>query len=77
MGDPELFASVAPAAFAAQPLAVDQVGAGEVSSEDSDWNLILRNLTEAAVQEQQDVSDFEGGFTSLPEEVTLRSCCRR
>lgn len=42
-------------------------------AEDSDWNLILRNLTEAAVQEQQDVSDFEEGFTSLPEEVTLRS----
>jgi hypothetical protein len=42
-------------------------------AEDSDWNLILRHLTEAAVQEQQDVSDFEDGFTSLPEEVTLRS----
>lgn len=42
-------------------------------AEDSDWNVILRNLTEAAVQEQQDMSDFEDGFTSLPEEVTLRS----
>lgn len=42
-------------------------------AEDSDWNVILRNLTEAAVQEQQDVSDFEEGFTSLPEDVTLRS----
>ena len=42
-------------------------------AEDSDWNLILRNLTEAAVQEQQDISDFEEGFTSLPEDVTLRS----
>lgn len=42
-------------------------------AEDSDWNLILRNLTETAVQEQQEVSDFEDGFTSLPDEVTLRS----
>ena len=42
-------------------------------AEDSDWNLILRNLSEAAVEEQQEVSDFEEGFTSLPEEVTLRS----
>lgn len=42
-------------------------------AEDSDWNLILRNLTEAAVDEQQAVSDFEEGFTSLPDEVTLRS----
>ncbi len=45
----------------------------ELYAEDSDWNLILRNLTEAAVDEQQAVSDFEEGFTSLPEEVALRS----
>lgn len=42
-------------------------------AEDSDWNIVLRDLTEAAVEEQQQVSDFEDGFTSLPEEVTLRS----
>ena len=42
-------------------------------AEDSDWNVVLRNLTEEAVEEQQAVSDFEDGFTSLPEEVTLRS----
>jgi superfamily II DNA or RNA helicase len=42
-------------------------------AEDSDWNLILRNLTETAVQGQQDASDFEDGFTSLPDEVALRS----
>ncbi|KRF04696.1 hypothetical protein ASH00_13900 [Arthrobacter sp. Soil782] len=42
-------------------------------AEDSDWNLVLRNLTENAVEEQQEVSDFEDGFTSLPEEVALRS----
>lgn len=42
-------------------------------AEDSDWNLILRNLSEAVVEDQQAVSDFEEGFTSVPEEVTLRS----
>ncbi|MFI5497287.1 DEAD/DEAH box helicase [Actinoplanes sp. NPDC051859] len=42
-------------------------------AEDSDWNLILRNLTETAVDAQQDASDFEEGFTSLPDEVALRS----
>ena len=42
-------------------------------AEDSDWNLLLRELTESAVQEQQDISDFEDGFTSVPEEVTIRS----
>lgn len=42
-------------------------------AEDSDWNIVLRNLSEEAVEEQQEVSDFEDGFTSLPEEVALRS----
>ena len=42
-------------------------------AEDSDWNLILRDLTEAAVQAQQEVSDFEEGFTSSPEDITLQS----
>jgi superfamily II DNA or RNA helicase len=45
----------------------------ELYAEDSDWNLVLRNLTDAAVDEQHDVSDFEEGFTSLPDEVALRS----
>jgi superfamily II DNA or RNA helicase len=45
----------------------------ELYAEDSDWNLVLRNLTEAAVEGQQEVSDFEDGFTSLPDEVTLRN----
>lgn len=45
----------------------------ELYAEDSDWNLILRDLSEAAVQAQQDASDFEDGFTSRPEEVDLRN----
>ena len=42
-------------------------------AEDADWNVILRDLSETVVQEQQAVTDFEAGFTALPEEVTLRS----
>lgn len=42
-------------------------------AEDADWNLVLRNLTETAVDAQQEVSDFEANFTSLPDEVTLQS----
>ncbi|HKO20073.1 MAG TPA: DEAD/DEAH box helicase family protein [Acidobacteriaceae bacterium] len=42
-------------------------------AENSDWNYVLRDLTEAAVEEQQNVSDFEAGFTSLPEEINIRS----
>lgn len=42
-------------------------------AEDADWNLVLRDISEAAVDEQQEISDFEAGFGSLPEEVALRS----
>jgi superfamily II DNA or RNA helicase len=45
----------------------------ELYAEDADWNLILRDLTHAAVEEQQEISDFEEGFTSVPDEVMLRS----
>lgn len=45
----------------------------ELYAENSDWNSILSNLTEAVVQQQQAISDFEEQFTSLPDEVTLRS----
>ena len=45
----------------------------ELYAEDSDWNFVLRDLTHAAVEQQQEVSDFENGFTSLPDEITLRS----
>lgn len=42
-------------------------------AEDADWNFILRDISEAAVDEQQQISDFEAGFGSVPEEVALRS----
>ena len=42
-------------------------------AEDSDWNAILRDLSESAVEGQQEISDFEDGFTSLPDEITLQS----
>ena len=42
-------------------------------AEDSDWNLIVRDLTEAAVEQQQEISDFEEGFTSLPDDIALRT----
>ena len=46
-------------------------------AEDSDWNLILRNLSEAAAEDQQQVSDFEEGFTSCPRRSRCAACCRR
>jgi superfamily II DNA or RNA helicase len=41
--------------------------------EDSDWNIVIRDLTEAEVGREQDRSDFEAGFGSAPTEVALRS----
>ena len=42
-------------------------------AEDADWNLLIRDISETAVGYQQQISDFETGFTELPEEITLRS----
>ena len=41
-------------------------------AEDADWNSVLRDVSETAVDAQQEVSDFEAGF-SQPEEVALQS----
>jgi superfamily II DNA or RNA helicase len=42
-------------------------------AEDADWNRIIRELSEEAVGEQQEISDFDAAFGSLPEEVAMRS----
>lgn len=42
-------------------------------SEDPDWNLIIRDLSEAAVGEERDVGEFEAAFPQLPDEVSLRN----
>lgn len=41
--------------------------------EDSDWNVLIRDLTEAEVEREQARSDFEAGFGAVPHEVALRS----
>lgn len=42
-------------------------------AEDADWNVVIRNLSEAEVEAQQELSDFESSFGSQPDEVTLRN----
>lgn len=42
-------------------------------AEDADWNRLIRDLSEGAVGEVTEVSDFEAAFGSLPEEIALRS----
>lgn len=46
-------------------------------AEDADWNRLVRDLSEGAVREQQEASDFDAGFGSLPDEVTMRSLLPR
>jgi superfamily II DNA or RNA helicase len=41
--------------------------------EDSDWNQVIQDLTEHAVGREQQRSDFEKGFASLPKEIAIRS----
>ena len=45
----------------------------ELYAEDADWNVVLRSVTEAAVGDQEQISEFEAGFTSTPEDVALRN----
>lgn len=45
----------------------------QLYAEDADWNHIVRNLSEGAVGEQEDISEFEAAFGELPEEVSLRN----
>jgi superfamily II DNA or RNA helicase len=41
--------------------------------EDSDWNVLIRDLTEAEVKREQERSEFETGFGQVPAEVAMRS----
>jgi hypothetical protein len=42
-------------------------------AEDADWNAVIQDLSELAVEFQDEVGEFEAGFTNLPEDVTLRN----
>jgi superfamily II DNA or RNA helicase len=42
-------------------------------AENADWNHIVRDLSASAVGEQEEVSEFEEAFGSLPEGISLRN----
>jgi hypothetical protein len=42
-------------------------------AQDPDWDVVIEELSSGAVGVQEAVSDFEAGFTSLPEQVSIRS----
>lgn len=45
----------------------------QLYADDAGWNHVIRDLSEATVGAQQQISDFEAGFGSLPDQVPLRS----
>ena len=59
--------------FVARPDLGDDANLRTLYSEDADWNVLLEDLSEAAVQEQREPTEFEAAFGSLPEEVSLRN----
>jgi len=59
--------------FVARPDLGDDVNLRTLYSEDADWNVLLEDLSESAVQEQRELTEFEAAFGSLPEEVSLRN----
>lgn len=42
-------------------------------AQDADWNRVIRELSAGASDEQQDIDDFEAGFSELPDQVTVRA----
>ena len=41
--------------------------------EDSDWNALIRDLTQVEVDRERERSDFEGSFGAVPHEIAMRS----
>lgn len=46
-------------------------------AEDADWNDVIEILSAHAVGEQEELSEFEEAFSSLPEEVSIRNIAPR
>ncbi|MFC6083689.1 DEAD/DEAH box helicase [Sphaerisporangium aureirubrum] len=46
-------------------------------AEDADWNDVIEVLSARAVGEQEELSEFEEAFASLPDEVSLRNIAPR
>lgn len=42
-------------------------------AEDAEWDLIIRDLSESAIANEEEVSEFEDAFGSLPDEISIRS----
>lgn len=43
----------------------------ELYAEDSDWNKVIRNISADAIEEQQEMSEFEQAFSNLPDDISI------
>lgn len=43
----------------------------DLYAENSDWNHVIQNLSADAIEEQQELTEFESGFTNLPDDVSI------
>ena len=50
----------------------EDIGLKKLYAEDPDWNEIISELSEGAIGEQEEINEFEEGFT-LPPELSLRN----
>jgi superfamily II DNA or RNA helicase len=61
------------AVFVGRPEADYDHNLRRLFAEDADWNAIISDLTEDAVGEQEEIGEFEAGFGTEPDEVSIRS----
>lgn len=59
--------------FVARPDAGYDPALRKLYSEDADWNIVVRDLSETAVGSERDLDEFEGAFGQLPDEVPIRT----
>ena len=43
----------------------------ELYAEDSDWNKVIRNISADAIEEQQEMNEFEQAFSNLPDDISI------
>jgi superfamily II DNA or RNA helicase len=59
--------------FLARPDAGYDPALRKLYSEDADWNIVIRDLSETAVAGERELDEFEGAFGQLPDEVPIRT----
>lgn len=59
--------------FLARPEAGYDPALRKLYSEDADWNLVIRDLSEGAIGSERDLDEFESAFGALPDDIPIRT----